>query len=290
MKNKGFFTMFIMGALSTSSVYADTCEPTDSRWDSSMTPHECATVATGVASATGSGIYSAKKYSEARIYEEKYTKTVFQTDKPGVMDPKDGQRYVRQMTNGGKIVFKYELNEQANRRHHIEVMERNASAARANAASADVRAMTAMKNVYRDGKVVGRVPDYAARAMAASRAASLRLKAAEFDRRADNARAGGKVPTYTFDKTITAETGTRNLAQDFIDERARNTSKIKLITRLPVQNFTALKGIINKGRAGLVGLGAGLLFAGEEFMSGMVAEELEENDIPFEIDLSDGND
>ncbi len=294
MKNNSFLTMFLMGVLSTSSVYADTCEPTDSRWDSSMTPHECATVATGLASATGSGIYSAKKYSEAKLYEEKHTKLVFDdAGKRAVMNSMDGQRLVNQMTDGGKIVFIYELNEIQNREYHINLMESNADSARSSASHARMMSLTAMKTVTTsNGKTTTTtvVPDYAARAMYAMQAASYDQQAIDYDRKAEAARRGGAVPMYSHEKIIDADSGTKNLAQDFIDERAKNTSKITKITRLPVNHFKALKGIINKGRAGLVGLGAGLLFAGEEFMSGVVAEELEENDIPFEIDLSDGND
>ena len=43
--------------------------------------------------------------------------------------------------------------------------------------------------------------------------------------------------------------------------------------------------MVLKARAGLVGLGVGLTLAAEEMISGSIAEEIENNDLPFRIDL-----
>ncbi len=294
MKAKRILGMVLLSAVGASSALADTCEPTDRYYDRSMTPHECATVATGLVTSAGSGIYSAKKYKEASLYEEKHTKLVFDdAGKRAVMDSLDGQRLVSQMTDGGKIVFTYELSDIQNREYHINLMESNAASARSSAATSRILAVTATKTVTRkigNSTTVSVEPDYAMRAFHAARAIQLDQEAIEYDRKAADARAGGRVPMYSHEKVIDADSGTKNLAQDFIDERAHNESKITRLTRLPANHFKALKGIVRRARGGLVGVGAGLLLAGEEFISGSIAEELEESDIPFKIDLSDGND
>jgi hypothetical protein len=293
MKLKNIAYSGLLVLFGAQSVYAGTCEPNDRySYNSSMTPEECATVAAGVTGAAASGIYAAKKYSNAKIYEVKHTQSLFaETGKPKVLSIDASRSYVNRITDGDKISFTYELNEIQNREYHINLMEEKAASARSSASSARVMAMTAMKSQSTGSgknRVTTMVPDHAARMMHAARAIRLDGEAVEYDRKAASARAGGVVPTYTLNKVVDADAGTRNLSQDFINERAKNTSKIKTITRLPVDNFKQLKRIVNKGRAGLVGVGVGLIFAGEEFISGKAAQALEDNDIPFKIDLSEG--
>ena len=63
---------------------ADTCENDTHNWDSSLTPEECATIGSSIALGTESGIYSAKKYKDEKIFEEKNT-TVLLEQSPKIL-------------------------------------------------------------------------------------------------------------------------------------------------------------------------------------------------------------
>lgn len=286
---KTLLTIGMTTLLTSASVFAANCSSDRNAYSSGLSPHECATVATGIAGATASGIYSARKYSQAKVFEASNTQSLFSsTGEAAVMDVNRGQTYVGQITDGDKVSFTYELSETQNRQHHINLMESNADSARSSAAHHRYMAISATKTVTEkvgDSTVTTVEADHSARMMHASMALSKDQAAIDYDRKAMDARNGGQVPTYTLDKVVNAETGTKNLSQDFINERNANQSKIKSIKRLPALQFAGLKKMVLKARGGLVGVGVGLVFAGEEMISGAVAAELEENDIDFKIDI-----
>ena len=123
-------------------------------------------------------------------------------------------------------------------------MESNAQSSRSSASTSRVLSMTAMTTrVTKVGNFtfVETVPDFATRTLHATLAAQYERDAVAYDNKARAARNGSPIKTYTFDKEINRKNGTLNLTQDFIDERAKNESKVLRITRLPVRKYNSLK-------------------------------------------------
>ena len=165
------------------------------------------------------------------------------------------------------------LNEIENREFHIDKMVSEADSARSQATIYLAQSASAMKTeTVGSGKnqttIV--VPDYAARAMYAAMSIEADSRASEYDQKAEDARRGGPVPTYTHDKIIDDDTHTRQNVDQFISEREARESKITGVKRLPKNNFKRLKLMVNKARAGLAGMAVGLIFLGEEAFAGKV--------------------
>lgn len=184
-------------------------------------------------------------------------------------------------TEGDRITIIYNLSEAENRQHHISIMESNASSARTTAALYASQALSATKTEYTydsEGKMTGshQVPDYAARASYALMSANALSEANDYDNKARDARAGGPVPTYDLDKVVDSKTGTSNQSKSFVQERIQRGGKILTVDRLPVEKFTAMKGILLKARGGIFGAVVGAGAAVEEIVAGKAAQKINE--------------
>ena len=236
----------------------------------------CTMVGTGVAVSAGSGIYAAKKYSQANSIEKEFTQRLFvQNQMNSGTNSQEVRRRFSAITDGDRITIGYNLSESENRNHHINLMESNATAARAAAAAATVTAVSAMKPSYNaQGKPNGLVPDHAARAVAAALAASKFIEAGKWDQEAANARAGGPVPTYRFDQVIDEKAQTVRLATDFTEERLARGGTILDVDRLPVEHFNTFKALRIRAAGGLAGVAVGVGLGIEEAVEGYVARKI----------------
>lgn len=282
--------LLVLSLLFSQVSFADMCKENKSRYDRNISPTQCATAGVGAGVAVGSGIFAAKKYGAAKDLINENRQTLFsRTGEARVMDIRDGNRVLSSVTDGDRVRIHYQLSDEANRTHHIQTMESNASSARSSASYHQMRALTATKTETTrigDTTTTRTVPDHAARARSAILAIQYTNDAAEYDRRAMDARNGGKVPVYDFEKVFDEDTGTRNATTDYVREKYNSGSKITKVTRLPVEQFQKYKSIMMKGHAGVAGVVIGTSFAIEEMISGMVAEEIE-NSETINLEMSD---
>lgn len=261
----------------------------------------CITAGAGAAVATGSGIYSARSYSNAREIERQGTIAAFSTRRPeDQTDARQIRRTTQTFTDGDRITMQYQLNEAENRAYHIDLMESNASSARSSALMYRTMAAQARTGRYEtrtefeteyytdhEGKLQSRQvskqvqvwvpPDYARALVLDTLAADQDRLAADYAGKASAARHGGPVPTYTLDKVFDAETGTARTTGDFVDSHIAGGGKILKIDRLPVEKFRAFRAAVRGGRAGIVGVALGAGVAVEEAVSGLIAEKITGN-------------
>ena len=258
-----------------------------------LTPEQCATVATGSSIAIASGINLAKIYRQAKKakeLEEKYTKTLF-SQEPGMLSSEKGQKIIQEVVDGDKVTISYQLSEARNRLYHIELMESKEVAARKQAEIYRKDASSLLKmNANREA-----VPDEEGRKRYALLAMEEEEKANNYKKEATAAKgsSSAKIPTYTVSKVIDDIDGTYNQTQDFIDESIRQNNKITSIKRLPVKKHNFIKSISNFGLLeqkkfiSALGIVAGAGFTMEEILSGEIAEVIDNNDLPFRIDLEE---
>jgi hypothetical protein len=237
-------------------------------------------VASGVASA-GSGINAILKYSAGGRIDDKYTETPFSSEKnKSNINTRSVLQTTENFTDGDRVVIHYNLSEQKNRQHHIDLMESNASGLHAQSASHLISAATATKAEYRtnaEGKreYVGQVPDHAMRAYHAIQAVNTKNQAHEYERKADDARRGGPVPIYDFETEIRDKTGTKAKTQGIISAEFEDGGKVFKVTRLPRQHFEAMKSLYKKGHFAFAGAAAAAVIGVNEYVNGTVANSLD---------------
>jgi hypothetical protein len=241
---------------------------------------KCATVGTGAGVSAASGIYAAKKYSEANSIEKQYTQRVYsaKSDK----NFKQPIASTSSFTNGDKITIAYSLSEAENREYHIKLMLSNASSARSQAATYGALALSATTQVPEtttdsNGNVTTTYrtePDYAARATYAALATNSLAEAADYESKANDARRGGPVPTYELNKVVDSKSETVRISSEFMQERIDRGGTILHVDRLPVERFNMVKSVIGHARGGVVGAAVGVGFAAEEAISGQAAKKI----------------
>jgi hypothetical protein len=246
---------------------------------------KCKTAGIGVGVATGSGIYSAMKYSKSDSIEKQFTVKLFSHGE----DQMRMEVAVRRMADGDKITILHQLSEADNRQYHIDLMESEASSARSRAATYGALALTATKTVTEPGPnnttIFRTEPDYAARTSYALMATHALAEASDYSAKANDARHGGHVPTYTLEHVVGEKAGTQSLAGSFIEEKVARGGKIMTVSLLPRDKFILVKSAINKGRIGLAGVALGVAFAAEEMMNGYVADKI--NSVDSDVQISD---
>lgn len=238
----------------------------------------CITTGAAAAGATAGGVYAAKKYGDANSIEKQFEKRLLTSPEGASQNSNDVGRVFDVVTEGDRVKMSYQLNEKENREYHIRLMDSSASSAESSAKSNEMTAMTAMKANYEmvNGKMEyrGMEPDYVARSIATSQAISDHARAAEYREKAAAARAGGPVPTYTLDKSVEGDTGTRVLARDFATKSVEKGGRILTVDRLPAEHFKAFKAARGVGTGVAVGAGLAAAFAAEEAFAGMAGDAL----------------
>lgn len=285
MKNLIILTSLLV----STSAYA-ICDRASS-YGRGFSPNECATTAAGTIGAVGAGIYSAKKFGAADLHETKNTSLLFKSE-PRIVSLSELSKNLLSVEDGDKITVSYQLSEVENRQYHIELMESNASSARASAAMHTTLSLTATRT---ETTTIGKttttrvVPDYAARAMHAALAITEMNNAREFDNKAEDARRGGPVPTYDFHEVIDKKVQNRQNVDGFVQERYAHESKITRVQRLPFAEYKIVKSLSLKAKLGLAAaVGAGA-FAVEEIMAGKAARALDQRGFDIRDLRDDGN-
>jgi len=281
---KIMFSLVLSQVIATSVLAENICSNQNEVWDGTR----CATVAAGAVTAASSGIYSAKKYSEANSIVKMYTVRLFQhTESRSGENIHNVSQVTSNMNNGDRITITYNLSESENREHHIDLMKQNANSARTLAATYGAQALTATKSEqYQIGIDAQGRPTYATHQVADTQMrayygaqALLKLsEASSYDAKAAEARAGGPVPTYEFVKVVDSKIETSRLSSEVIQEKISRGGRVLSVDRLPVERFNMVKSVVGLGRAGLIGVAVGAAFATEEAISGMAAKKLNKRD------------
>jgi hypothetical protein len=278
---KALMLTVIAGSLFYSTAFAELCGEKNALFAPNTPDQEqCTTIAAGAGAATASGIYAAKKYSTGHSIEERYTEKLFNISNGSGENARLVEKSMNGLTNGDRVTITYNLSEADNREYHIDLMREKASSSRTAAATYGALALTATKTVSTtdsSGKTSYRTePDYVARTSYALMATNSLADAANFDRKAMDARHGGPVPMYDIDKIVKVKSGTLQVATQFTTEKITNGGKILKVDRLPVEHFNSMKSAIWKARGGVVGAAVGVGFVAEEAVSGMAADQYRE--------------
>lgn len=183
----------------------------------------------------------------------------------------------RNVVADDRVTVDYRLSAEANRQHHIEVLEGRISSEQSNASMYRMQAAQAMlpqTETYTDsnGRLQTRTvgPDYSRALLLNNEADRAEDAARQLQREQDNVRAGrGRVPVYTFDTEL-ARTNERAVAAE-ITRLSRSGSTVTKITRVP------RAAVVKIGRAArngwiLVATAVGLgLVAGEQVISDRIS-------------------
>jgi hypothetical protein len=259
------------------------CGEGESQYNNGIDSSRCITAGAAAFVAGGAGVYAAKRYGASRSIENTNTVSVF--DSPHISDQKNGSVLLpaaNKIGEGDKVTFSYQLSEEDNRQHHIDLKEAEARSAEASARSYDLQSQTAMKWVQEydeKGRVISQwqEPDHVARLTYATMAYSSEKDAERFWREADDARDGGLVPTYDFEKVVASKSGTQREVGEFIGKHLRSKGSIQRITSLPAKHFEAATAQLKKGHWGVGGAVLALGVLAEELTLGAGAELLRDS-------------
>ncbi len=250
---------------------------------------DCLITAGSAVGATAVTIHTVRRYREARNFDQAHTRSLMQSVDGSAADQIRPSSLVGEVADGDRVQVQWRLSDAANRQHHIQLMDSNASSAEGSAASYRMAAASSLipRQVTRtesytdhEGKTETRSytvteVDHAGYARNMALAALADSEAADYRARAMDARRGGPVPIYRFDETIGEAQGNRARAEALLNEKLRNGGRIYSVTRLPAQQFQQLRRLVRSARmgvAGAVGLGA---LAAEEAFLGRVGRGLE---------------
>ncbi|MNL17072.1 hypothetical protein D3C87_1381450 [compost metagenome] len=238
----------------------------------------------GVATAVGSGIYAAKKFVEASKIKSVGTENLYShslSNSP--VSQSKVQKALQNLTNGDRITIRYNLSLNENREYHINRMEELASSERSSATSHGIQAATATRQVTHGtgpNAITVTEPDISARALHAQLAVQAMLDAAEYDRKADDARRGGAVPIYEHEKVIDAKRGTSVNTSEFIAREMDRGGKILSVDRLPVEKVNLARSAMRRGAGGVVGVAVGVGYAAKVLVEADTVRDANKNWYP----------
>ena len=251
---------------------------------------DCLTAAGSAAGATAVTIRTVNRYRQARDFDRANTRALLQSTEGAAAEQVRTSSIVSEVADGDRVQIQWRLSDAANRNHHIQTMDSNASSAESNAHTYRLAAAAALiprdvtkTDSYTDsnGQLQTRTytvteVDHAGYVRNMAMAAMEDSNAAEYRRAAADARRGGAVPIYRFDATVNEAQGNRIRAESLISEKLREGGRIFSVTRLPAAQFQHLRSLVRSARFGVVGaVGLGAL-AIEEALLGKVGQGLQQ--------------